>query len=30
MTMELSMTIALIAASAIGEFRTALVITFFF
>ena len=29
MTMELSMTIALIAASAIGEFRTALVITFF-
>lgn len=29
MTMELSMTIALIAASAIGEFHTALVITFF-
>jgi P-type Cu+ transporter len=29
MTMELSMTIALVAASAIGEFRTALVITFF-
>jgi len=29
MTMELSMTIALVAASAIGEFRTALVITVF-